>query len=205
MSSSVNRPARLTLAGLVVALTLALAPAGASAAVTVVKMPTRDFNPKEVSVDRGAQVRWRNNGFESHDVRSTLTNYFRSPGGVGGLSPGETYTFTFRSAGNFAYVCKAHQEDGMLGEVVVPISVTKLTDPVRFRIFVASQAASAPFTHVIEVDKPGAGGFTPLKTTTASSFTFKPANHGTFLFRAKVRNTAAGTSSGYSPVVSRSW
>jgi plastocyanin len=206
MSLPVKRPARLTLAAAAATLAITLAPSSAAAATLVKMNNSYSFNPKEISIDRGTAVRWKNFGsFQDHDVRSLLPNYFRSPGGVGGLDQGESYTFTFRSAGTFAYVCKAHQPDGMFGEVVVPISVSKLTNPVRFRIYVATQSASSPFTHVIEVDKPGPSGWTVLRTTTASSYTFKPAKHGTFRFRARVRNTSAGVSSAPSPVRSLTW
>jgi plastocyanin len=203
---SAAQPIRLTLAGLVASVALALAPAAASAATHKVRMGFNDFSPATVSAARGDTVRWVNpsDGFLEHDVKSTAPAKYFSSGKAGGLVPGDTYTFTFDSAGTFAYYCSVHPES-MKGTVRVPIKVTRLYSPARFRVTAAASSSSSPWKHEIQVQKPGSSAWTRIALTTSASVTFTPGKHGTFHFRSRVTNTTTGADSGWSPTVTRSY
>ena len=57
----------------------------------------------------------------------------------------------------------------------------------------------------MQVRKPGSSTFQTIGTTTGAKITFKPGQHGTFVFRAAVKNISSGGFSGWSPTVSRTW
>ena len=153
----------------------------------------------------GDKVEWKStaNSSQKHDVFSNLPGYFASPGGYGGLTPGKHYTRTFTSAGSFGYLCEVHLDDNMIGTVIVPVGVALVGD--RFRITAASVASGGSWRHVVQVRKPGSSTFQTIGTTTAAKVTFKPGQHGTFVFRAAVKNISSGKLSGWSPTVSRTW
>jgi hypothetical protein len=137
-------------------------------------------------------------------VTSTApAGYFKSPGGKGGMQPGDTYTFTLPSAGRFLYVCREHS--GMDGSVTVNIGVKRLSSPARFRVTVASRAASGNWRHEVQVERPGASGFTRIARTTSSVVTFTPTSRGTYRFRSRLTNINTGADSGWSPVKAKSY
>jgi plastocyanin len=197
-----TRPIRLALAGLAASVLVALAPMSAGAATTNVKMLANDFAPANVTIARGGTVRWNNKhqqAFLDHDATSTHPRgYFRKD-----VRVGKAKTFTFPSAGRFLYVCTLHA--GMDGTVTVPISVTKLTGPVRFRVTMASRSISSPWRHVVQVRKPGSSSFQTIGTTTASTVTWRPTKRGTHVFRSKVLNINNNQDSAWSPTVSRTY
>jgi plastocyanin len=69
------------------------------------------FAPTAITVRAGATVTWTNHDNFSHNV---------SLDGQGPLvmSPGQSVTYTFATAGTFAYVCSFHPKD-MKGSVLV--------------------------------------------------------------------------------------
>jgi plastocyanin len=96
----------------------ATAPKPAGGAKTV-SMKNIQFNPKSITVDRGATVEWVNEDSVGHDVTKTggPGASFKS-GSTGGMQPGATYSQTFRTAGTIEYVCRAHAPN-MSGKVVI--------------------------------------------------------------------------------------
>jgi plastocyanin len=83
---------------------------------TIIEMassPNR-FTPTEIVVAPGTMVTWRTVG-GSHSTTSE-TGLWDS---VDRLPVGESYSFTFNDVGEYAYVCRAHQDQGMAGKVVV--------------------------------------------------------------------------------------
>ncbi len=200
------RSPRLTLAGLIASAVIALGPVTASAATATVKMGFNDFTPATKTVARGDRVRWSNKGgFLEHNVQATAPRwyFYSTKQNAGDILPGDTYQFTFRSAGHFSYVCSIHS--GMDGSITVPISVAKLTGPVRFRVTVASAPATGPWRNEVQVRRPGSSTWKRIALTTATSVTFTPSKRGTHLFRSRVTNTSTGADSGWSPTVSRTW
>lgn len=72
----------------------------------------RAYQPANLTVAAGQTVTWRNFGLGPHTVTSS-TGLFDS----GRLNGGESFAYTFSSAGTYLYACAIHPE--MKGEVVV--------------------------------------------------------------------------------------
>jgi plastocyanin len=70
------------------------------------------FAPRELTVPRGAAVRWVNDDDEPHTVTSDGGAFASS-----GLDTHEQFTFTFDAAGAYPYHCALHPT--MTGRVVV--------------------------------------------------------------------------------------
>lgn len=70
------------------------------------------FVPVQLTVDRGTTVTWTNRDSITHTVTSD-SPLFDS----GNMAPGATFSYTFNSAGTFAYHCLIHAT--MKGSVVV--------------------------------------------------------------------------------------
>jgi plastocyanin len=113
----------MTLAALIVVGTLlAFSVAGAHKHPTAMaqKHPTRkvviknfSFNPANITIKRGTKVRWINRDSTTHTATANKKRSFDS----GRLSPGQSYTHTFKRAGKQRYHCEIHPD--MMGSVVV--------------------------------------------------------------------------------------
>lgn len=94
------------------------------------------FDPEELTVTAGQTVTWTNESSESHTVTASEdglpegASYFASGGASsedaarddledGLLSEGETFELTFDEPGAYRYVCIPHEEQGMVGTIVV--------------------------------------------------------------------------------------
>ena len=84
------------------AILLSLAPA-AHADNNMVVMKNFDYSPMALTVPVGATVTWKNLDGEPHTVVS-VDGAFRS----GALDQNDTYSFTFKKAGTYKYVCSIH-------------------------------------------------------------------------------------------------
>ena len=63
------------------------------------------FSPANITVQPGTSVTWVNNGQAPHTVTAT------DPAGAfdsGTLQPGESFSFTFKQPGTYAYYCTIH-------------------------------------------------------------------------------------------------
>jgi plastocyanin len=94
---------------------------GTSGAVTqTVSIRDNTYNPKEVRIDPGDRVIWRNNGATTHSVTSETP---RSKGGFdsGEMKTGDTFSHQFSEEGYYFYYCKFHGSPraGMWGVVIV--------------------------------------------------------------------------------------
>ena len=77
----------------------------AAAAPSQVAIHNFAFTPAEMTVKPGTTVVWINQDGDAHTVTSSLgPERFASPG----LGPGDRFTFTFRKAGTYRYVCSIH-------------------------------------------------------------------------------------------------
>lgn len=87
---------------------------GGGIAVTITRAFT--FDPRELSVDRGATVTWTNTDIIQHTVTSgevgATTGKFDKT-----VEPKATFSFTFAEAGTFDYFCSIHRS--MVGQVTV--------------------------------------------------------------------------------------
>ena len=70
------------------------------------------FSPSSITINEGDTIVWTNNDGASHTVTSD-DQIFNS----GGISQGNTWSYTFDSAGTFGYHCSPHP--GMTGSVTV--------------------------------------------------------------------------------------
>jgi LPXTG-motif cell wall-anchored protein len=86
--------------------------AGPALAQGSVSMEDNFFSPATETITVGQSVTWTNNGAVDH----TSTGPTWASGTV---NPGESFTFTFNSAGTFDYQCDFHVAEGMVGTVVV--------------------------------------------------------------------------------------
>lgn len=71
------------------------------------------FNPSEITIKKGETVVWTNEDSTSHTVTSDSGNELDS----GSITPGQTYSHTFNTAGTFDYHCSIHTS--MKGRVTV--------------------------------------------------------------------------------------
>lgn len=191
---------------LLAAAAIVLAPATASAATRIVTMNDGyAFNPSTIQAARGDTVKWKSNAsFQDHDVQAQKPyRLFESPGGPGGIGPGQSYRYVFTSAGSFPYVCLEHSGDQMKGTVVVPVKLTRLAGPpVKFKITVGSVALTSgqPWQRVIQVDLPTTGtSWTTWKSTKSATAKYTPSSNGTYRFRAYLKSTTGSAASNPSP------
>lgn len=75
-----------------------------------VKINGYKFDPQTVNINKGDTVIWENEDSIIHNIAS---NDFTSPS----LSKGDTFSFTFKDAGTFDYICSLHAN--MKGKVIV--------------------------------------------------------------------------------------
>jgi len=75
------------------------------------------FSPTTLTVTAGTSVKWTNNDAVTHTVSSDST-FFDS----GNVLPNGVYSYTFNTAGTFAYHCKIHPS--MKATIVVTASVS---------------------------------------------------------------------------------
>ncbi len=91
-------------------------PSGASSAVSIVKgaqsLTSTAYAPSPIMVTVGTMVTWTNNDTISHT--STADN---GQWNSGSLAPGQSFSATMSTPGNFNYHCTIHP--GMVGTVIV--------------------------------------------------------------------------------------
>ena len=142
----------------------------------------------------GTTVHWQWNGAGA-SVTSTgglplLKSQVKSSG---------TYSFTFWSAGSFAYHSAANTSQK--GTVQVKMCNVPRTAHVNAATsFQVASAHHAGRVADVQVLRPGAAGWAWLKTdVTATWVTFTPARKGTYQLRARLRDKAVKKASGFSP------
>ena len=87
------------------------------------------FEPARVTVPAGASVVWRNDGATLHTVtadptRARTTGNVQLPAGAEpfeseSLPQGQTFGRQLTVAGEYRYVCRIHEESGMVGTIIV--------------------------------------------------------------------------------------
>jgi amicyanin len=112
MQGRLRRAVRDGALGLAMALALAVTASTARAEDAKVKIDNFTFNPPTLTVAVGTTVTWTNEDDIPHTVVST-TKAFKSKV----LDTGDSFTFTFTTAGEYEYFCSIHPH--MTGKVVV--------------------------------------------------------------------------------------
>ena len=95
----------------------------ASAATVEVKMGSDSgmlaFDPPTVTIQAGDTVKWVNNKMAPHNVVFEDSSAGDKSHSNLSFSPGETYSSTFDTAGEYTYYCEPHRGAGMVGKIVV--------------------------------------------------------------------------------------
>jgi plastocyanin len=115
-----------TIIGALFALSLAL-PVFASAATVNIAVGDDSFSPKNITVNQGDTIVWKNIGAMAHTVTAD-SGAFDS----GNLAPGQSYSQTFSGVGTIAYYCKYHGGAGgvgMAGTVTVQAAASAAATP----------------------------------------------------------------------------
>jgi plastocyanin len=71
---------------------------------TFVNINNFAFIPSSLNIRKGTKVTWVNNDSVPHTITSDSGNLLQSPT----LSPGQSFSFTFTTAGNYNYHCSIH-------------------------------------------------------------------------------------------------
>ena len=69
-----------------------------------------EFQPKELTIQKGEKVTWTNEDSANHTITSTSFD-------SGNIGKGKSYEYTFDTAGIFEYACKIHPS--MKGTIIV--------------------------------------------------------------------------------------
>jgi plastocyanin len=98
-------------------------------AAAVVDMGFTSFEPEVIHIRAGQTVEWRNTALITHTVSDDKSiaadpKDASIPAGAtafnsGDIPPGEVYTATFTVPGTYKYFCMHHEDDAMLGTVIV--------------------------------------------------------------------------------------
>lgn len=98
-------------------------------AAAVVDMGFTSFEPEVIHIRAGQTVEWRNTALITHTVSDDKSiaadpNDASVPAGAtafnsGDIPPGQVYTATFTVPGTYKYFCMHHEDDAMLGTVIV--------------------------------------------------------------------------------------
>lgn len=86
--------------------------AGSSSQVVEVSIKNFAFNPDPLNIKVGTTVKWTNEDSVVHNVISDSQVFTSSE-----LSQGDTFSFTFTTAGTFTYSCSHHPN--MKGTIIV--------------------------------------------------------------------------------------
>jgi len=70
----------------------------------IIEISNFAFVPSEITIKSGETVTWTNNDSTPHTITSDSGNELDS----GSISPGQTYSHTFNTAGTFDYHCSIH-------------------------------------------------------------------------------------------------
>lgn len=94
-----------------------------------VTMGLTSFNPETITIKSGQTVQWRNTSLITHTVTADKSmaadpSHVQFPQGAesfhsGDVEAGEVWSHTFDVAGTYRYVCLPHEQQGMIGTVIV--------------------------------------------------------------------------------------
>lgn len=155
-----RRTAALVLAGLLLFLAAPVtAPATAAAATQQVMMQGYAYSPASLTVRVGDTVTWMQHDEAPHDVVTTSAPVaFRSPQ----LSAGQSWSYTFRQPGTYAYYCSVHP-DMRASVTVLPAATTAPPKPA------STPVATKPAPARTTATAPTSAAAAPAATTSPST------------------------------------
>lgn len=106
MSTRTAGPARLILAGLLIAAAAAVATCGGArrpATHTVVIVDATRYAPATLTLEAGDTVVWVNKDIMPHTATSEAAGF-----DSGRIDPGQSWSYTVTKAGSFEYICTYH-------------------------------------------------------------------------------------------------
>ena len=91
------------------------------AVVIVISDAPSEFMPGTLRIRAGDTAQWRNTGGIAHSVEfvGEILPEGTASSESGLMAPGKSYSFTFNKPGNYAYICRFHVINGMIGKIVV--------------------------------------------------------------------------------------
>lgn len=114
------------------ALAMALPLTAQAATYVVQELPGRVFSPADLTIATGDTVMWRNDDTMDHTSTSGSGGVPDGLWDSGNMAPGDTFSFTFTSAGMFDYYCEYHSN--MIGRITV-IDATATVQQLPGRVF----------------------------------------------------------------------
>jgi arylsulfatase A-like enzyme len=170
-------------------------------AATSITVGDTGFSKRTATVAQGRVVGWNVAGSLQHTITDTTgMGLFDS----GPLSPGAPYSATYLGAGSYPYADSLHPT--MTGTIKVPlvISPTSGTIGTAFTVTWAAAAASTGYGFDVQIRRPGSSAWTnwQLGQVVRSGAFVPDVGPGTYSFRARMRSTLTGSTSGWSAVAS---
>lgn len=88
---------------------------------TVEMTDLRQFKPATLRVPLSATVVWKNESLVSHTATAEPQGLpaGAEPWDSGALYAGQTWAYRFGVPGTYVYVCRYHEDEGMVGTIVV--------------------------------------------------------------------------------------
>lgn len=120
-------------------------------------------------------------------------------------TPGSAYDQQMSFSGTFKYHCAENTHQLMTGNIKVPMTCSPAGGPLgtSFTIGWSNISGLSEYSFDVQRRRPADTAFTSWIWKTSSRATvYRPGGRGTFLFRARARNTATNVVSGWSPVLS---
>lgn len=177
-----------------------------TARICPVRVSDGDVDPDAANVDVGSSVAW------AFPVANTVSHSVTDDSGLGlfdsgSRTPGGSFVHTFGASGTHEIIDTATGHLSSIGVVPTsdPATGGSATD---FLVTWATGDSVSPYTHDVEVQGPTDGAYLSWQQgTTAGSGTFVPdawqggEGVGTYLIRARLRDTSTGEMTDWSPPV----
>jgi plastocyanin len=181
------------------ALACVLVPAAAATSntTTTISITSTAFAPKNVHVFTRDMVKWTNNDTKPHQLSCAKCKFTSAT-----LKPGDTYTYTFNTAGRYQITDLLSKDKGTVTVTVPAVSATLAAKPHTVRYLApttlsGSISSSQSGTKVDVLGQAcGAGPFSGVTTTTTGTggaFSVTDAPTMNTLYEAKVGGQASST------------
>ena len=156
------------------------------------------FSPKAPRVPQGYAVQWGFDGPSNHTATdATEMRLFDS----GVQAPGSIFRFRFVAAGIYPYLCSIHP-GSMTGTSRVPIRLNpdSGSESETFKVIWSAAPPPEGFVFDVQIRRPGESSFSLWRDGVADErASFSPdSGPGGYEFRARLRRTSNGASSGWS-------